>query len=398
MALVETLLIRASFAMAEQPVRDLAQTQASLRRLAMLVARGAPSEDVFSAVTKEALGHFGDGTARMIRFEFDGTATLVANEGAAGPHVRVGERWEGYPPTGLTVTVRKTGQTARVDTYRDVPGGDPYLQEGLVSAVGVPIFVHGLLWGMIAVGSGSDSLPADTEERMADFTDLIAISVANAQSLAELMASRARLVTAPDEVRRRLERQLHDGAQQQLVALVLRLRNLADMGEECGNLRSEIAASADQLVGVIESLREIARGLHPAVLSRAGLGPALRTLGRQSAVPTKVDVRFDRRLPDQVEVGAYYVVSELLANAAKHAQASVVHVAATVGGDALSIQVDDDGVGGADPTRGSGLIGLKDRIEALGGTFVVQSPHGSGTTAFCTIPANLELGNTVLVR
>jgi signal transduction histidine kinase len=384
--------------MTEQPVRDLTQTQASLRRLGMLVARGAPPEEVFAAVTKEALGHFGDGTARMIRYEFDGTATLLANEGADGPHVRVGERWEGYPPNGLTATVRQTGRTARVDTYRDVPGGEHYLQEGLVSGVGVPIFVHGRLWGMIAVGSGSGSLPADAEERMADFTELIATSVANAQSLAELMASRARLVTAADEVRRRIERQLHDGAQQQLVASVLRLRTLADIHEESDDLRSEVEASIDQILGVMESLREIARGIYPATLSRAGLSAALRTLGRQSAVPMKIDVRFDRRLPDQVELGAYYVVSELLANAAKHAEASFVHVAATVCGDSLSIQFDDDGVGGADPTRGSGLIGLKDRVEALGGTFVVQSPHGSGTTVLCTIPTNLDLGKTVLVH
>jgi signal transduction histidine kinase len=379
-------------AMAEQPVQDLVQTQASLRRLAMLVARGTPSEEVFAAVTKEALGHFGDGTARMIRFEFDGTATLLANRGAAGPHVRVGDRWEGFPPTGLTATVRRTGRTARVDTYRDVPGGDPYPQEGLESAVGIPIFVHGRLWGMMAIGSGSASLPADTEERMADFTDLISTSVANAQSLAELMAARTRLVTAADEVRRRLERQLHDGAQQRLIALALRLRALSDLPEECGDLRLEIAASADQMLDVIDNLREIARGLHPAILSQAGLGPALRTLGRQSAVPTKIDVRFDRRLPDRVEVGAYYVVSELLANAAKHAAASFVLVQATMSGDDLSIHVDDDGVGGADPARGSGLIGLKDRVEALRGTFVVQSPHGSGTTVLCTIPTNLDLG------
>jgi signal transduction histidine kinase len=212
------------------------------------------------------------------------------------------------------------------------------------------------------------------------------------------MASRARLVTAADEVRRRLERQLHDGAQQQLVALVLRLRTLADTGGECGSLRTEIAASADQLVAVIEGLREIAHGIHPAVLSQAGLGPALRMLGRRSAVPTKVDVGFDRRLPDQVEVGAYYVVSELLANAAKHAQASVLHVVATLDDDALSIHVDDDGVGGADPTRGSGMVGLKDRVEVLGGRFTVQSPHGGGTTVSCRIPANHSLENTDLVR
>ncbi len=212
---------------AEQKLRDLAGTQASLRRLAMLIARREPPEAVFAAVTKEVLRHFGNGTARMIRFDLDGTATLVANEGTTGPHVRVGERWEGYPPAGLTATVLRTGRAARVDDYRDIPGGEPYLGEGLRSAVAMPVHVHGRLWGMIAVGSGEAPLPPDTEQRMTEFTDLVATAVANAQSRAELMTSRARIVAASDEARRRIERDLHDGAQQRLVALALRLRSAA---------------------------------------------------------------------------------------------------------------------------------------------------------------------------
>jgi len=257
-------------AQAEEQLRKLADTQSALRRLAMLVARGEPPEAVFAAVTKEALRHFGDGTARMIRYELDGTATLVANEGTTGPHVRVGERWKGYPPIGLTATVLQTGRAARVDDYRDVPGGEPYLREGLRSAVGMPVHVNGRLWGMIAVGSGRGPLPPDTEQRMTEFTDLVATAVANAQSRAELMTSRARIVAASDEARRRIERDLHDGAQQRLVALALRLRSAAAASSERGEIRTELADVAAELTGVIDELREISRGIHPAILSEAG--------------------------------------------------------------------------------------------------------------------------------
>jgi signal transduction histidine kinase len=368
---------------AQQQLRELADTQASLRRLAMLVARGEPPEAVFAAVTREAQRYFGGGTARMIRYELDGTATLLANEGTTGPHVRVAKAWERYPPTGLTATVQRTGRAARVDDYRDIPGGEPCLR----SAVAMPIHVHGRLWGLIAVGSGEGPLPPDTEQRMTEFTDLVATAVANAQSRAELMASRARIVAASDEVRRRIERDLHDGAQQRLIGLALRLRSAAAPSSERADMRTEIADVAAELLGVIDDLREISRGIHPAILSEAGLRPALRALGRRSAIPVEMDVRVDGQLPEPVEVGAYYVVSEMLANAAKHARASVVQVDAETSGGMLRVRVRDDGVGGADPVRGSGLLGLKDRIEALGGTFSVHSPAGCGTTVTCELPA-----------
>ena len=379
-------------AQAEQRLRELADTQASLRRLAMLVARGVSPEAVFAAVTGEALRHFGNGTARMIRFELDGTATLVANEGTTAPHVRVGERWERYPPTGLTATVLRTGRAARVDDYRDIPGGEPYLAEGLRSAVAMPVHVHGRLWGMIAVGSGQGPLPPDTEQRMTEFTELVATAVANAQSRAELMTSRARIVAASDEARRRIERDLHDGAQQRLVALALRLRMAAEPSTERGELRNEMADAAAELMGVIDDLREISRGIHPAILSRAGLRPALRALGRRSVVPLELDVRVDGRLSEPVEAGVYYVVSEMLANAEKHARASVVEVGAETSDGRLRVRVRDDGIGGADPMRGSGLLGVKDRIEALGGTFSVHSPVGRGTTVTCELPVTAGPG------
>jgi len=372
-------------AQAEQDLRQLTDIQAALRRLAMLVARGERPEAVFAAVTREVLRHFGSGTARMIRYEADGTSTLVANEGTTGPHVRVGKRWEGYPPTGLTATVWETGQPARVDDYRDLPGGEPYVREGLRSAVGMPILVDGRLWGMIAAGSGDGPPPDGIEQRMTEFTDLVATAVANAQNRAELVASRARIVAATDAARRQIERDLHDGVEQRLLRLVVRLRSAAAL-HESGEIRAEIADVARELMSVIDELREISRGIHPEVLSRAGLRSALRALSRRSATPVEMDVRVEGRLPGPIEVGAYYVVSETLTNAVRHARASVVEVDAEASDGTLRVCVRDDGVGGADPGLGSGLVGLKDRIEALGGTFSMHSPAGGGTTVTCELP------------
>jgi signal transduction histidine kinase len=375
---------------ADQELRELADTQAALRRLAMLVARGERPETVFAAVTREALHHFGLGTARMIRFELDGTATLVANEGQTTPDVKVGDPWVGYPPNGLTATVRRTGWAARVDDYGAIEGGEATLREGIRSAVAVPIHVDGRLWGLIAVGPGP--LPPDLEQRMTAFTDLVATAVANAQTRAEIIASRARIVAASDDARRQIERDLHDGAQQRLLALGLRLRS-AVMPHKRDEAGAEIMDVAADVMAVTNELREMCRGIHPAILSSQGLRPALRSLGRRSAIPVEVDVRIDGRLPEPVEVGAYYVVSEMLTNATKHAHASIVEVNAEASGATLRVCVRDDGIGGADPQQGSGLVGLKDRIHALGGTFSLQSPAGAGTTACCELPIPAGAGH-----
>jgi signal transduction histidine kinase len=385
-AFTELAAMAIANAWAEQELRQLAGTQAALRRLATLVAGGAPPEEVFAAATREALQHFGDGTARMIRFELDGSATLVANEGRTVPDVRVGDRWDGYPPNGLTTTVRRTGRAARVDDYGAIAGGESTVREGIRSAVAVPIHVDGRLWGMIAVGPENGPMPADTEQRMTQFTDLVATAVANAQNRTEILTSRARIVAASDEARRRIERDLHDGAQQGLVALALRLRSAAAEPQEGEDLRIEIADVAAGLMTVIDELRETCRGIHPAILTSAGLRPALRALARRSAVPVEMDVRINGRLPEQLEVGAYYVVSEMLTNAAKHARASVVEVDAEASDGTLRVCVRDDGAGGADPLQGSGLVGLKDRIDALGGTFTLHSPAGAGTSVCCELP------------
>jgi signal transduction histidine kinase len=222
---------------------------------------------------------------------------------------------------------------------------------------------------------------------MANFTELVATAIANADSRAELKASRARVVAAGDEARRRIERDLHDGTQQRLVSVGLELRAAQAMvPPDAPDLTAQLSHVAEDLAAAVTDLQEASRGIHPAVLSRGGLGPALRTLARRSALPVELDLRVDRRLPERIEVAAYYVVSEALTNAAKHAHASVVEVELEADDATVRLSIRDDGVGGADPTRGSGLVGLRDRIEALGGKIQVASPAGSGTSVVVQIP------------
>jgi signal transduction histidine kinase len=367
-------------------LREIAFTHAALTRLAELIAQRVSPAELFAAVTQEVQRRFVPTTARMIRYEPDGTATVVANEGTAGPHVSVGGPWRDYPDTGLTKTIQTTGRPARVDDYRELPGGDPYVAEGLLSAVGVPIHVHGTLWGLIAIGSASEPLAPDTEERLATFTGLTAIAVATAQCRAEVTASRARIVAASDESRRRIERDLHDGAQQQLVSLSMRLAMLAASPTASPRIRTDLHEVSELLLGVMDELRGIACGIFPAVLSQGGLAPALRTLARRSAVPAEIRVDIDSRLPTSIEAAAYYLVSEMLTNTAKHACASGVDVRASVVDQMLHVSVTDDGIGGADAAKGSGLVGIHDRVEAVGGQLRIHSPAGGGTHVHCEMP------------
>jgi signal transduction histidine kinase len=234
-------------------------------------------------------------------------------------------------------------------------------------------------------------MPLDTEARIGDFADLVATAISNAATRAELRASRARIVTAGDQARRRFERDLHDGAQQRIISLGLELRAIeAAMPAEPQQLRHELSNVVDGLVGVGTELREISRGIHPAILSKGGLGPAIKTLARRSAVPVELDLNVDRRLPESVEVAAYYVVAEALTNAAKHAQASEVRVCAVATDDELHLSISDDGIGGAAAGAGSGLIGLKDRVEALAGRLGISSPAGRGTTLNVVVPLHCE--------
>jgi signal transduction histidine kinase len=359
----------------------LAEEQAALRRVATLVARGTRPEEVFAAVVEEVGQLLPVELASMGRYEPDGTLTFVAAWGRAGEHLPVGSR-RMLGGKNLGTIVFETGRPARVDRYADSssgPLGVTVREAGIGSAVATPITVEGRLWGVIAAGSIlSQPLPADTEARLASFTELVATAIA---------ASRARIVATADETRRRIERDLHDGTQQQLVSLMLELRAVeATEPSDVGELRAQVARTARDLGGVLEELREISRGIHPAVLSSGGLAAALKALARRSALPVELDLRVERRLPEHVEVAAYYVVSEALANAAKHAHASVVNVELDAHDAILRLAIRDDGIGGADLGKGSGLVGLSDRIEALGGTLEVTSPPGSGTTLLVEFP------------
>jgi signal transduction histidine kinase len=372
-------------------IRVLADQQAALRRIATLVANEVPASEVLSAVTQELALCLGVHHATLVRYESDGSAIVVAarNESSRPEKMLLGRR---FTVDGETVAaaILRTGRTARIDNHDEAAGPDAaYLSGlGLHSGVGAPIVVAGRLWGAAIVGSlGAKPLPPDTEARVADFADLVANAIANAEARSELTASRARIVAAGDNARRRFERDLHDGAQQRLVALGLEMRTTeALVPPELLEVRQHISRVVSGLTGVSEDLQEISRGIHPAILSRGGLGPALKTLARRSTVPVELHIGVDRRLPDSVEVGAYYVVAEALTNTAKHAQASEVEVTVETDGADLRLLIQDDGIGGADSAKGSGLIGLVDRVEALGGQLHISSVARNGTSLLATIP------------
>jgi signal transduction histidine kinase len=365
----------------------LAEEQAALRRVATLVARGTQPEEVFAAVTNEVGRLLSVDLATLCRYESDGTLTIVAS---AGGRLPVGRRWPLGGQQNLATRVFETGRSARIDDYAHATGrlADDVREEGVRSAVGSPILVEGRLWGMMAAGLTREQPPAaDTEARLDSFTELVATAIANAESSAALAASRARIVVAADETRRQIERDLHDGTQQQLVSLMLEIRAARTTERpDVGELMTQLQRAEAGLGGVLEQLRKISRGIHPAVISKGGLAPALRMLARRSVVPVELDLRADRRLPEPVEVAGYYVVSEALTNAAKHAHASVVHVELATHDANLQLAIRDDGIGGADPGQGSGLIGLSDRIDALGGSLQLTSPTGDGTTLQVEIP------------
>jgi signal transduction histidine kinase len=365
----------------------LAEEQAALRRVATLVAQGAAPEQVFAAVIEEVGRLLPADYAYMGRYESDRTITILAASGLSVDRFPVGSRWS-LGGKNLATIVFETGRPGRLDGDASGAFGVAGREEGVGSGVGTPVIVEGHLWGVVFAGSTIEQpLPADTEARLASFTELVATALANAESRAALAASRARIVAASDQTRRRIERDLHDGIQQQLVSLILESR-MAEATEpsDVGELRAQLARTARRLGGVLEELQEISRGIHPAILSERGLQPALKALARRSAVPVKIELRAERRLPEHVEVAAYYVVSEALTNAAKHAQASVVHVELDTHDAIMQLAIRDDGIGGADPRHGSGLVGLSDRIEALGGTLEVTSPPGNGTTLLIQIP------------
>jgi signal transduction histidine kinase len=365
-------------------LRLLFEQQDALRRVATLVARGVSAHEVFQAVTDEVANVLGAESTSLLRYESAPATTVAATSRRREPVAHRAERESEHD--GVAAAVAHTRRAVRVDRP-DAPETQTGQPE-LWCVVGAPVVVEGELWGVIISGwSDRLGVPVDADGRMAEFTDLVATAIANANSRAELAASRARVVAAADDARRRIERDLHDGAQQRLVALGLELRAAeTSVPPELTELDHQLSRASSTLADAIAELQEVSRGIHPAVLSRGGLGPALRALGRRSVVPVELDVRGDRRLPDRVEVAAYYVVSEALTNAAKHAEASVVHVELDAANSTVDLTIRDDGIGGADSSEGSGLIGLRDRVEALGGTMRVLSATGEGTSLLVSIP------------
>ncbi|MGV9801925.1 sensor histidine kinase [Mycobacterium sp. NPDC003449] len=375
-------------------VSALAEQQTALRRVATLVARGAAPADVYPAAVAELSVGLGVTHVTLARYESDDSCVVVAAlDTESDEQMRAGERLT-LDGDSISARIRQRNLPARMDTYAGVAG--PIAARlralGLRSGVGAPVIVDGRTWGALLVGtSAPEPFSPETEARIGDFADLVATAVFNAESRAEITASRARIVAAADQARRRFERDLHDGAQQRIVSLGLEMRAVqATIPSDQSALSDQLAHIVAGLTGLHGDLQELSRGIHPAILSKGGLGPALKTLARRSAVPVALEVDVDRRLPESVEVAAYYVVAEALTNAAKHASASQVTVRATDVEGGLDVTVADDGVGGALAGTGSGLIGLKDRVEALSGRLEMSSPPGAGTTLAVRIPLQPE--------
>ncbi|GGM68136.1 DUF4118 domain-containing protein [Dactylosporangium sucinum] len=372
----------------QRATRALLAEQAALRRVATMVAAGGPPAEVFAAVTAELHRLFEGFSTALIRYEPDGTVSSICARDADG---RLLPESPSLPISGENVAgvILRTRRTARID-YDAATGpiAEGARAIGVHSGVGVPIVVDGELWGVALVMSArTDPVPADAGARLQGFTELVATAIANAENRAQLVASRVRLVAAADDARRRIERDLHDGPQQRIVSLALRLRIAEDSAlDDRSAVRQLLRDTVGSLTEIHESMTDLARGIHPALLTQGGLGPMLRTLARRSAVPVELQLRVEQRLPERVEVAVYYVVSEALTNIAKHAQASVACVTVATDERNVRLSVHDDGVGGADPSGGTGLGGLRDRVEALGGRFSVVSPPAQGTTLTAEIP------------
>jgi len=366
----------------------LAEEHAALRRVATLVASSAKPQQVFLSVAEEAGRLLEARTAATVRFDRDSAVIVGSWSEGEGAGIEVGTLAPYSEPDSPVYRVSHEG--GRIDDYADVPGEAARLTRlaGYGSSVMAPITAGGRLWGALSVFSArTDHFPPDAQQRLADFTNLVALALESAEAHDQLTASRARIVEASVAERRRLERNLHDGAQQRLVTLAVHLR----IAQEC--LREDPAAAEAMLTNVgedlklaLEELRELARGLHPAVLTDRGLEPALQSLASRAPFPVEIVGVPPLRLGEGVEAAVYYVVAEGLTNAAKHAEASEAQVEISKLNDAVVVSISDNGNGGANVTRGSGLRGLADRIDALGGHFELESPSGDGTVVRATLP------------
>jgi PAS domain S-box-containing protein len=383
----ELLATAVSSAQAREDLQRLADEQASLRRVATLVAEGSAPAAVFDSVAAEMESLLDADGVTLSRYEPGVEVTIVAHSGAGADKVPAGTRWH-HGGENVTSKVRRTERPARIERYAGAQGDIGELVEslGVRIAVGAPIVVEGRLWGvMIAYWSGDEVPSADTEDRMVQFAALLDTAIANADSRDQLTASRARLLTEADEARRRVVRDLHDGAQQRLVQAILTLR-LAEraLGTGEGDLASLIAQGRELAEQGNAELRELAHGILPEVLTRGGLRAGVETLVARLDLAVEIDIPPDR-FPAALEASAYFIVAEALTNVVKHAQAAHAAVRARVTGDSLRVEVRDDGMGGADPD-GHGLVGMSDRVTALGGRLELESPPGGGTLVAATLP------------
>jgi signal transduction histidine kinase len=375
---------------AQLELSRLAEEQAALRHVATLVAGQTAPEEIVAAVAEEVAHIFRADRSAVIRYEPDDSMTLAAYWSTDDSTLAVGTQI-GLQGDWPTLAVRQSGRPVRVDNYEGRSGLVVEYTRALGAlphcSVGAPIVVDGRVWGAIFVSAmHPEPFPDDTESRMMAFTELVATAISNAVGRAELAASRARIVATADETRRRIERNLHDGLQQRLVTLALELRGVREAAPPRQALLAELSRVETEIVSALDELREISRGIHPAILSEGGLAPALRALAGRAAIPVELEVPVKERLPEPVEVAAYYVASEALTNAVKHAGAARVRVVVELRSGTLHLSISDDGAGGAVPARGSGLIGLRDRVEAIGGTIIVESPVGAGTSVRVALP------------
>jgi signal transduction histidine kinase len=376
-----------------EALEELVREHAALRRVATLVAREPSPAEVFAAVTREAGMLLGAQRATLLRVESPEWAVVAAgwSDGTAPP-VPVGHRGA-LDGRGILGRMLRTARPVRIDDFDEVGGAVAALMRelGIRSGAGGPIILGGRVWGAVtAVWPAGESMPVGAEDRIAAFGELVAYAIENAETRDELAASRARLVEAADAARRRIERDLHDGAQQRLVAAALELTLLEHRLEhDSEDARAALTRAREQLDCGLEELRELARGIHPTVLTDRGLGAALDALVQRAPMPVDLRVAVPERLDAAIEAAAYFLVSEALTNAAKHAEATAVGVDVASVDGTLVVTVADDGVGGADAGRGSGVRGLVDRVEAVGGRLEVSSPPGEGTRLCARLPTNV---------
>jgi signal transduction histidine kinase len=404
----ELIAIAVANAQSRETVAELAKEQAALRRVATLVAEGGNAQDIFDAVCRETCQLLDATAVTLSHYTPDGLNVTMAGWSVNGRDLPTGTRLPIERDTVGDAIVR-TRAPARVDSWDDSPSEMARLvrERGVRSSLGAPIVVEGHLWGALNVGTAlEEPLPAGTEFRLARFTELIATAISNTATRSELIASRARIVAAGDEARRRIERNLHDGTQQRLIAIGLDIQRVrATIPEDQREAHLGLERVVEDLQSVLEDIRVLSRGLHPPLLARRGLRSALRVLARDSAIPVELEIDLPERPTIPLETALYYVVSEALTNAIKHSQASLISITIEAdkarepfevrlewrkGGATLRATIADDGVGGANPSTGSGLTGLADRVDALGGRFALDTPSGGGTRISIELPLEIR--------